>query len=394
VTAPTALTAWDLPTASATETARRERSTVIPVFLLAVLLPLDRLSAGGFPLSELAAGGICAWALTRRTTVPVRSSAWLVPVIALLPLVLAVSGLVNDVTAVRRMLHVLLWCGFVYLIAVGKVHLLSLARGLGVGLLVGLLSWFAGVDAGYGDRLTGWMADPNAAGMFFVGFGAIAVAFHRSWWARLGLVAVIVVGTVLTQSRTSLFALGMIGAVVLATRLLPRTPALAGSAVLAWVVQGRSEEFRTEGQFADREGSDLLRARIYEIEREDIALSPWIGNGPGTARVDLDGDTFFYHSSYLAIRAEGGWLVYAVMIAFVALAVVLLRRAPKGRTRSWVEAALAAVLVCALNLGEVLLAFPMAVALGAAFHLALHPAAATDARPTGTSPPPNPTETS
>ena len=35
-----------------------------------------------------------------------------------------------------------------------------------------------------------------------------------------------------------------------------------------------------------------------------------------------------------------------------------------------------------------------AVALGAAFHLALHPAAATDARPTGTSPPPNPTETS
>ena len=47
-----------------------------------------------------------------------------------------------------------------------------------------------------------------------------------------------------------------------------------------------------------------------------------------------------------------------------------------------------------LNLGEVLLAFPMAVALGAAFHLALHPAAATDARPTGTSPPPNPTETS
>lgn len=371
MTAPAAMTAWDLPPHDAVETARQERSTVIPVFLLAVLLPLDRLSVGGYPTSEFAAAGLCAWALTRRPAAGLRAAPWLFPVLSVLPLVLLVSGLVNDVTAIRRMLHVVLWCGFVYLIAVGRIHLLSLARGLAMGLMVGTASWFAGFDAGYAGRLTGLMADPNAAGMLFVGFGAIAIAVHHRFVARAALIILVAAGVLLTVSRTSMFALAIALFIAAAGRIGPRWLVLPSAGLVAWFVQRRSEGFRSEGQFADREGSDLLRARIAEVERQDVALSPWIGNGPGTARVDLDGDVFFYHSSYLAIRAEGGWLAYGAALGLVALAIWLLRRAPEGPTRSWVEAGIAGILVCALNLGEVLLAFPLAVALGAAFHLAL-----------------------
>ena len=71
----------------------------------------------------------------------------------------------------------------------------------------------------------------------------------------------------------------------------------------------------------------------------------------------------FFHSSYLAVRQEGGWVTLIVLLATV-VATLLLATRVTGRRNPLAEAALPAVMVIAINLGEVWLELPTAIALG------------------------------
>jgi hypothetical protein len=97
--------------------------------------------------------------------------------------------------------------------------------------------------------------------------------------------------------------------------------------------------------------------------------SPWTGNGPGTSMVDVFGHSFYFHNSYIALQNEGGRIAQALLLLAGVAALVGLVRLGDELRNVWYEAALIAAAVCAINLGEVLLELPTALALGmAAFH--------------------------
>ena len=187
---------------------------------------------------------------------------------------------------------------------------------------------------------------------------------------------------VLTLSRTSLLAT----ALILVWMLIgSRVATLFGSILLGlmiYVVTNIPSSLRNFGPFEDRTGSDALRTRIIAQERVKIGGSPWYGNGPGTSKVEVQGDSFFFHNSYLALQNEGGRLAVALLVGAGIVALVGLMRLPAGSRNFWYEGALIALAVCAVNLGEVLLELPAALALGiAVYHARL-------ARQAGTDPPP------
>ncbi len=81
---------------------------------------------------------------------------------------------------------------------------------------------------------------------------------------------------------------------------------------------------------------------------------------------------FFFHNSYLALQNEGGRLAVALLVGAGIVALLGLMRLPAGSRNFWYEGALIALAVCAVNLGEVLLELPAALALGVAvFHARL-----------------------
>jgi O-antigen ligase len=125
---------------------------------------------------------------------------------------------------------------------------------------------------------------------------------------------------------------------------------------------------QTFGPFSDRVGSDALRVRISKLELLQIANAPWYGYGPGTSTVEVQGQLFFFHNSYLSIHNEAGRVGQVLLIAAGALTLFALLRLPTERRNPWYEAAIIAVSVCAVNLGEVLLELPAALALGMAAH--------------------------
>jgi len=123
---------------------------------------------------------------------------------------------------------------------------------------------------------------------------------------------------------------------------------------------------KNQGVFADRQGSDNLRELIYPLEQQIVSSNPLTGHGPGTLTIQLEQQSFFFHSSYLLLRAEGGWILFTLMLATMLVVALKLARPASGIRNKVLEAALLVPLICALNLGNVFLDFPVAVALGAA----------------------------
>ena len=59
---------------------------------------------------------------------------------------------------------------------------------------------------------------------------------------------------------------------------------------MVWLVANIPDSLRLIGRFRDREGSDVLRYRIIELEHDRVAGAPWYGNGPGTSYVRVGAD--------------------------------------------------------------------------------------------------------
>lgn len=369
-------TPWVLPDRTVDRAVEADREIRISDFFLMAALPLRSVGiADGVPLNEVA----MAFLVVLCTMRPARGGARLrfgvtVLVGALLALLLY-SGVSNQIDWTRRMGHLGIVAGLVWAGGTGRISLRSVGAGLAAGL-VGVVT-LAAADIGnseYADRLTGYLGDPNAGAYFIAVLGTLAVFFCDDRWAvRLVVAAPLLAGLVLCFSRTGLLA----GAFVIVWLVLGRRLGAVGGAVMAaglvWVVGNVPEDLITYGPFSNRTGSDALRERIIAQEKVELANMPWYGHGPGSAKVTVGRQEFFFHNSYLATRQEGGWVALALVLALMAFAFLQLSKlARAGDLRAAAaQAAILATAAMAITLGEVLLDTPMAVAVAMALGHAL-----------------------
>lgn len=347
----------------------RQGSLRIPEILLFIPMALDGIRVPGtsIPLNEIAAVALVLLALFRSPRADLRIPQWFMVLASGVFLTFLISAQINGVVDVRRLGHLSVVVVLAVVLASGRVDARSAAVGLAIGLPIGVgygLVFFS--QSTYPGRISGIMGDPNTAGMALVVIGCLAVAGLTKRWHQMAVLAVCGVGLWFTLSRTSMLAAAVVaGWVIIGRRLGP----FFGAALLAGLTQlivRFPEEWTLEGRFADREGSDNLRERIEVYEHLVVARSPWVGHGPGTATVDLDGQVFFFHSSYLALRAEAGWLGFVVFLALVVGVLWYVATSRERQRTMWLEAAIIGGLFCAMSLGEVLLAIPFWIALGLA----------------------------
>ena len=280
---------------------------------------------------------------------------------------LIIASELHDVDWSRRGTRIALLAIFVVCLAVGRLNARSIILGLSLGLVINAALFYLGLAPDtYGGVLTGWVGDKNVAGLLLVAVPFLLLPFiSRTWMVPV----VVVLGgwlLFLTGSRTSLtaFAIALLWAV-----LSPRRHARLRAGFLAlafWFFTWLEDNFARAFIFEDRDGTDLLRSRIDEAARlkTEIAL-PW-GLGAGESRVLLGSEQeFFFHDSYLALLVEGGW-IFAISIVLIYVIIgfrpfTTLRRTPAIIS---CEAAVIALLFCALKLGEVFITIVGALVLG------------------------------
>ncbi|MFX0537498.1 O-antigen ligase family protein [Ornithinimicrobium sp. Y1847] len=344
----------------------RAESTRLLYFLLAVFLPL-RLEIVGLPSGTLAALGIGALGLLQPGDPERRAPLWFGPLLFSVPAWMATSGLLNDEWDWRRLGTCLAWAMVAFVLGTGRVHVPSVARGAVFGLLAALVTGSMAAGAGYEGRLSTYAGDPNATAMAALSVGLAAAAWsslkRRPTFLILALV-VIIVG--LTESRTGWLALPLAVAWVVHMRKWN----IVGAALTAWAVvylfENLPDSIRYWGPFAERVGSDELRERILGIETEMVSRRPLVGLGPGTARADLEGQTFFFHSSYLSVRVEGGYILLTVVVLTLLGVFLRLARAEKTWRTGLLQAAIIGQAITAANIGESLLTPSCATMIGLA----------------------------
>ncbi|MDZ5660800.1 hypothetical protein SFC79_03400 [Nocardioides sp. S-58] len=366
---------WNLPDKTVERADEADREIRITDFALMASLPLRTVEVAGFPLNELTMAALIGLCLLRPARGGARIPAAVVLVLAALFGLLLYSGVVNQVDWTRRMGHVAILAGLVWAFSTGRVSLRSAGAGLATGLVAVMALAVVGIGGDYyPGRLTGYLGDPNAGAYFIAVLGVLAVFFcDDRWKVRLAVAVPVVAGLVLSYSRTGLLA----GAFAIVWVLLGRRLGAAGGAAMAfglvWLVDNIPQGLTTFGPFSDRSGSDALRDRIVAQERVELAAAPWYGNGPGTATVNIRDLEFFFHNSYLATRQEGGWGALVLVLALMVLAFLRLSRQARAGdlAAAGAQAAIIAVAVMAVTLGEVLLDTPMAIAVGFALGQAL-----------------------
>jgi hypothetical protein len=358
---------------------RRQRGTAD--FVLFAAMAMVGSAVRGVPLAEIATMLAVLLAMTRVPRARPALGITALLIVAMVALMF-LSAELNDLTPYRRHLHLMLYAALVLVASQGRFHHAAMSRGLALGLVVSGLAYFGGYSPGYEGRLTGFFGDPNAAGYVLTVLGCLALGGMMTSRLRWPVGLLILLFIVLTLSRTSLLATVLILVWML---IGSRVATLFGSILLGlmiYVVTSIPISLRNFGPFEDRTGSDALRTRIVAQENVMIGNAPWYGNGPGTSRVQVQGDTFFFHNSYLALQNEGGRLAVALLVGAGIVALVGLMRLPGGSRNFWYEGALIALAVCAVNLGEVLLELPAALAVGIAL------SHARVARQGGSDPPP------
>lgn len=346
------------------------------IAFFAICFPSYLLPGVLLPLGELFAVLITGVAFTRRPTRFGRP--WWFPVAALfLPTWLTLSAYLNGDFNVRRLSHVLLVSMLALVVSSGRIDARSMGLGLAAGLPVSSLVSFLGGGGSYEGRLDGWIGDPNAAAFYLTCLGAVALSQTRGGTPRALLGAALAVATIGTFSRTGIVVMAVFGAWLFLGRRASLPLGLAALGTLGYLSQKTAQSLLTGGAFSDRVGSDQLRQRLILAENGLLSHAPFYGLGPGQAQVELQGRSFFFHSSYLGVRAEGGVLVLVAIVSLVALCFLLLGGGHGGDNwrRGWAQCALLSPLVMSLTLGEVLLDLPTAIGVGYAMNLYLRPEA-------------------
>lgn len=348
------------------------------VVLTSACLVLDGVHVPGtpFPVSTVCAGVLVVLAYFRRPSGVVRPGwfvAGLVVIVAWLGLASTLaSGLAG--VDVKRLLNVALWAAVGITVASGRLDLRRLGAGLALGVVFGVGWGLATIESsGYVGRMTGVFGDPNTAGLIVLTFTCLAVPQLRQRWVQVVVATVGIVGIVATFSRTTWLAAACVVAWVLLAKHISRWVGLVAIAGLVWWSTSLGDAVLATSQFSARAGSDALRERILAAEQVQVDASPIIGHGLGTAHVQVDQLTFFFHSSYISLRQEGGWIALIIYLALLVAVFLAVTSLPKERRSGWAEGALIGVVICAVNLGEVFLTVPAALAFGfAASQLGWH----------------------
>ncbi|GAA5108111.1 hypothetical protein GCM10023339_06780 [Alloalcanivorax gelatiniphagus] len=369
---------WNLPDKTVDRAAEADREIRITDFVLMATVVLRTETLGPFPLNELTMAALVGLCLLRPARGGASLPALAVVLVGALLALLTYSGMVNDIEWTRRVGHVAIMAGLLWAFGTGRISLRSAGLGLAAGLTAVIAMALVGIGGDtYPGRLTGFLGDPNAGAYFIATLGVVAIFFcDDRWKVRLAVAVPIVAGLVLTYSRTGLLA----GAFALVWVLLGRRLGVVGGAAMAaglvWIVDNIPTSLTTFGPFNDRSGSDALRDRIIAQERVELASSPWYGNGPGTATVNIRDLEFFFHNSYLATRQEGGWGALLLVLGLMAYAFLRLSKQSRAGdiTAAGAQAAIIGIAVMAITLGEVLLDTPMAIAVGFALGQALRSA--------------------
>ena len=367
---------WSLPDKTVEHAEEADREIRMSDFLLMGILPFRSSELAGFPLNEFAMAALFLLCLMRPARGGARLPSTVVVLAASLFTLLLGSGIANDIDWMRRMGHLGITLGVMWAAGTGRISLRSAGRGLATSLVAIVVLALAGIGGNYyPGRLTGFLADPNAAAYYLAVLGVVAIFFcDERTKVRVAVAIPIVAGLGLTLSRTGLLA----GAFALVWIFVGRRMGQVAGALLAvgmvWVVNNIPESLTTIGPFSDRSGSDNLRERIIAQERVEIASAPWYGHGPGTGKVHIRDLEFFFHNSYLSTRQEGGWGALLLVLALMAYAFIKLAQQSYGGDlkASAVQAALISTAVMAVTLGEVLLDTPIGVVVGIALGQALH----------------------
>lgn len=280
---------------------------------------------------------------------------------------------------VRRGVRIAALMGLAIFIADGRINVRSLAFGVGLALAANAALFYAGIAPNtYGGALMGYLGDKNVAGFYYAVFALLIAGLATSRNMRIIILSLGVVLVFLTESRTSLAAFGA-GVIWFAAGRLPAPLRAAAAAGLYFAFDFADNNLAQVGMFSDRTGSDLLRGRIDAASLEKLESAPWHGEGLGTATVQVQDHTWFFHNSYWALLVEGGWPFLVVLLGFFAF-VVLLPRAASGirsTPRIAIEAAAIAMLLCSFRLGEVFITIPSFFMLGCALFLLAEDRAST-----------------
>jgi len=350
--------------------------------LLAALaaVPPVQVSVKGIPIGEaMVAGavlGLFVHFLANDHSLGLeRPPAWLAFGFAFMFYLLLASTIFNDALdgeALRRFGHLAVGAMLAWLLAARVVEPELAAKAFLVGLLISGLAGFGTLvfgfapfgDASYEDRLTGLFGDPNIAGFYVLVIGAASLGFIKSRRARVLLGGALLAILVATLSRTSLLAVALVVIWVIASgKGYVWVPVMA-VVVCGFLAFGLAQQVKGTGPFQDRGRSDSFRRDVYRKTKESAATSPLLGQGAAPERLLVQGGRIFPHNSYLAAVIEGGvfWL-----LAWVAVLVTSLWKLTRARRRNLLlEAAIVALFVVGINLGEVLFELPAMALIGLA----------------------------
>lgn len=319
----------------------------------------------GFPVVELVAGVMIVVAFLRKAQYRA------LPVVTTLGMMLAatylISTWINHVTDVRRLIHIGGYLLLFHAFSTGRIHARSAAIGLATGLSVSIV--VSAVELGGGAlsaRMSGEFADPNGGSFYMLALGSVALAQLNSKLARRLLILLVSAGVILTLSRTGLMALAFAYAWMLNARIMGWFTKLFLSAGMIWTVGHVPKSWQYFGPFSDRVGSDALRHRIELASQAAVERSGYFGNGPGTSVVNVSGLRFFYHSSYLALRNEVGWVGTIILLGLLLWLMFSLIRLPRAQQEPLLEIAIVVTAMMAVSVGEILVELPTAVVIGLA----------------------------
>lgn len=330
-----------------------------------------RVAPGGLniPTGQVAVMALIAIALFRRPTRSLYAVSWLpLTGVALLGF-LAVESWSNGADFTRRLTNLAVLLVMAGFLVSGRIDVGSAVKGLTIAAALNVVLFYLRVAPNeYEGKLTGFLQDKNASGLFYAVVPLLATMVVTRTRSK---VAVLVVGAaclVATDSRTSMAAYAAAVIWLVWAGRLGRIPRVALATGLAAAFSWANGNLAEIGQYAtERSGSDALRARIDVAAVLKADGAPWYGRGLGQAFVDLEGSQWFFHNSYDALRVEGGIvMLVAVLVLYAVGGLCLSRRdaGPLGRDGLAVSAATLVVLFCANRLGEVFLAPIGLVVLG------------------------------
>lgn len=325
------------------------------------------------PVAQLAVIGLCMIGSVRRPGRDLGQYGLLFLIAFFFMAYLAYISDFNDIAAAdwtRRLIRLTANVMLLFFVASGRLSMKSILVGVGAGLLANIPAFAFGLTANrYGSALTGWLGDKNQAGLWYAVVGLLVLSQVTSPRWRLVIFAVFAGALWWTGSRTSLAAYGLGLLWFYFGGRLPmwlRWVTMFGFIQLVGYIE---DNFAQVGVFADRVGSDALRARIDAATQFKIDHSSFFGEGLGQAYIFMQNDIWYFHNSYWTLRVEGGWIYLgAIFLLTVGLGLRLFNPMRNPQV-TLVEASTLALLMCATRLGEVFLTTVWALVMAMALQL-------------------------